>query len=257
MIVGFLLWTALARGGKRYDFFLGLHLAYGTAWLLWFFPRTLLQRVKKYHLKVERLTAIGSLIVLISISFFTPLGGHLTRTSYAAAQMREPTPGQGTPLEQTFRWMKTTLPENAVVAGNWRFGSRLNVLARVKTVTDPDHFLPHWIHLYYRHVFCAQDAHEALEFLKNHKATHLMLTHSSVFSRAFDFSSIGSKKTDRQFRYIPLLQLSDKRLSRIKQTPFLYIEPIDITSPPNHLTARLKNGEVARLPYVMFKDTQR
>ena len=34
----FLLWVGLSRGGKRHDFFIGLPLAYGTAWLLWFSP---------------------------------------------------------------------------------------------------------------------------------------------------------------------------------------------------------------------------
>ena len=171
--------------------------------------------------------------------------------------MRKPTPGTGTPLEQTLTWMKTTLPENAIVAANWSYGNLLNTFGGVKTITDPDHFLTHWIHLYYRHVFCAQSEREALDFLKTHGATHLMLTTRGVTSRASSYAAIGSKNNDRQFEPIRLLLLSNQRLSRIKQTPFLYIEAPDITSPPPFLTAYLKNGTRVKLPYLIDFGTHR
>lgn len=68
------------------------------------------------------------------------------------------------------------MPQTAVLAAQWDFGTQLNVFSRVKTIIDPDHYLPHWIPLYYRHVFCAQSEQEALKFLKTHEATHLILT---------------------------------------------------------------------------------
>ena len=91
-----------------------------------------------------------------------------TGLSHAAARMRPPVPGQGSSSE-TFKWMHDTLPRESVIAANWDYGTQLNVLGGVRTVVDSDHFLPHWIHLYYRHVFSAQDAREALEFLKTHQ----------------------------------------------------------------------------------------
>ena len=54
-----------------------------------------------------------------------------------------------------------------------------------------------------------------------------------------------------------LVQLGFKRLSKIEQTPFLYVEEPDITAPPDFITARLKEGGTARLPYVAFKGTKR
>lgn len=261
VLAWFLLWCSFARGGKRYDFFIGLSLAYGTAWILYLSPAHLIQSLKNSqrlspHLNESRITAIIVIAVLIPVLFLNFLGGHLNRAGYAAAEMRKPVPGHGTPIQQMLTWMKKTLPENTVVAANWGYGNHLNALGGVKTITDPDHFLPHWIHLYYRHVFCAQNTREALEFLKTHKATHLMLTKLGVISRARDYSIVGSINKDRAFTYIPLLLLSDQRLSRIKETPFLYIEPIDITAPPNSLTAHLKNGEAAQLPYVTVEDAQ-
>ena len=200
----FLLWVGLSRGGKRHDFFIGLPLAYGTAWLLWFSPVHLIQRLKDAkilypHVKEKRATAIFAVIVLIPVLFWTPIGGHARKSIYAAARMRSPVPGQGSSAE-VFKWMNETLPKESVIAANWDYGTQLNVLGGVNTVVDSDHFLPHWIYLYYRHIFCARDAREALGFLKTHKATHLMLTERGVLSRSRDYSSMGSDANgDRQF----------------------------------------------------------
>ena len=262
MLAWFLLWVGLARGGKRYDFFIGIPLAYGTAWLLYFSPGYIIHWLKSTHrlpphLKESSVTALIAIAVLIPVLFLNPLGGHLNRAGYAAAEMRTPTPGRGTPLAQTLTWMKQTLPESTVVAANWSYGHLLNTFGGVKTITDPDHFLTHWIHLYYRHVFCAQSEREALEFLKTHGATHLMLTKRGVTKRAANYAALGSENNDRQFAYIRLLSLSNQRLSRTKQSPFLYIEAPDITSPPQFLSTYLKNGGRVKLPYLIDFGTHR
>ena len=205
----FLLWVALARGGKRYDFFIGLPLAYGTAWLLWFAPTYLIQKLKDAkvlypNIKAIHITIIVVIVVLIPVSFWTPLGGHATRSVYAAAEMRKPVPGKG-PVTHALTWIKNRIPQNAVFAANWPYGTQLNVFGGVKTITDPDHFLPHWIHLYYRHVFCAENEKEALEFLNTYNATHLMLTRRNLTGRAHAYSLIGSNtKNDRHFRFYQL-----------------------------------------------------
>ncbi|MYB95378.1 hypothetical protein F4054_12695 [Candidatus Poribacteria bacterium] len=101
--------------------------------------------------------------------------------------------------------MNATLPENTVVATSWAEGNLLNYLAGVKTVTDPDHYIPHWVYLYYRYVFCAQSQREALEFLKTHEATHLMLMGHDVIAHSLNNSTIGSNaNNDRQFDIYPL-----------------------------------------------------
>ena len=262
MLAWFILWVSLARGAKRFDLFIGIPLAHGTAWLLYFSPVHVMQWLKSTrrlppHLKESRVTALIAIAVLLPVLFLNPLGGHLNRAGYAAAEMRKPTLGSGTPLEQTLTWIKNTLPENAVVAANWSYGNHLNTFGSVKTITDPDHFLTHWIHLYYRHVFCGQSEQEALEFLKTHGATHLMLTKRGVTARSGNYAALGSENNDRQFEYIRLLSLPNQRLSRTKQTPFLYIEAPDITLPPQFLRAYLKNGGLVKLPYLINFGTHR
>lgn len=208
----FLLWVGLSRGGKRHDFFIGLPLAYGTAWLLWLSPVHLVQRLKDakilYPYVKERLAiAIFTVIALIGVLFWTPIGGHANKSVYAAARMRPPVPGQNSRAEM-FKWMSESLPKESVMAANWNYGTQLNILGGVNTIVDSDHFLPHWIYLYYRHVFSAQDARETLGFLKTHKATHLMLTERGVTSSSRRYSSMGSdENADRQFELYQLTRI--------------------------------------------------
>lgn len=260
----FFLWVALARGGKRYDFFIGFPLSYGTAWLVGLTPAYLVEWFKeaKYlypRVKEKFVTGIVACGVLIPVLFINPLGGHVNRSVYAASGMQHPSPGIGTPLADVLQWIKTTLPQESVVAANWGYGLQLNVLGGVRTITDSDHFLPQRIYLYYRHVLCAQNAREALEYLKTHGATHLMLTKRGVTSRIGSYSALGSKQNDRRFDLIKLLFLPINRLSNYKRTPLHYVNAPEnvVVDPPDHLTAKLKDGSDVQLPYAAFIDEKR
>ena len=170
----FLFWCALARDAKRYDFFIGLSVAFFAADLICFLADFYGNQVEKRLLQRLLKTAITT-IMLGSILFWTPTGGHATRTLLAATHFRRAIPGN-TAEARAFGWMKNNLPDTAVVAANWSFGSLLNVLSNVKTIVDQDHFIQHWIYLYNQHVYFAKSEREVLEFLKTHDATHIMLT---------------------------------------------------------------------------------
>ena len=171
--VWFLFWVALSRDAKRYDFFIGVPLAFFTAEIIQFFSNILSRRVKQSGQR-KLLTAGIATALLVGVLFFPPLGAHAKRSLFAATRMRRATPV--TNVTKALRWMKTALPHNAVVAAHWRYGSQLNVIAGVKTIIDQDHYIQHWIHLYNTHIHKATDEKEALTFLKTHGVTHIMLT---------------------------------------------------------------------------------
>lgn len=258
MLSWFLLWVALSRGGKRYDFFIGIPIAYGTAWILYTLSTSAIQKFPLQKQKLQWIPTAFATAVLIPILFFNPFGGHATRATDAATKWRKPVVGHNTPLAQTLKFLNTSLPENVVVAANWNYGSRLNVFGGVNTITDQDTFIPHWIYLYYRHVYCAQSAREALTFLKTHGATHLMLTEWGLTIKAKRYSNIGSNENlDRQFKVTKLILLQEMHFPSTVNTPIQYIEPPDITSQPKYLTAHLKNGDMTQLPYVAFQGRTR
>lgn len=264
----FFCWAALARDAIRYQFFIGIPFAFFTVGLIQTLSKTLVDKIRNsqyitntFRQKVSQslLKTILVSVMLTLLCFWQPVGGYARDLFNIAKNIRQPTPGI-TPITNAYRWMKAKLPNDAVVAASWNYGGQLNGLGGVKTITDPDHFLPHWIYLYFRHVFCAQSEREALEFLKTHNVTHLMLTTKDVFENAKMYSFIGSDKSrDREFQRTRLKisrttsgkpwQLSDE-----ENTPFTYIEaPSDINT--TSVRAHLKNGKTVKLPCIAYSDT--
>ena len=173
----FILWVALARGAVRYDFFIGIPLAIFAAMLIQFISNALSTELSVLRVPKQLLKTGITVTSLILLLFWTPIGAHAKRAIFASTLMRTAKPGDSL-IAQAFRWMKAELPGTAVVAAHWPYGSQLNVLAGVKTITDQDHYIQHWIYLYHRHVYHAANEREVLEYLKTHGATHLMLTQS-------------------------------------------------------------------------------
>ncbi len=181
--VWFLLWVALARDAKRYDFFIGVPLAFGAAVLLDRIAETLTQRLLhsvyvtakfREDIKAVPLKIVTATILLIGLMCLPPQHAHTFRARETAEEMRASTPSAS--VAMAMFWIKAKLPRTAIVAAHWAYGSQLNVLGRVKTITDQDTYLQNWILLYNEHVHKAVSESAALEFLKTHGATHIMLT---------------------------------------------------------------------------------
>ena len=252
VIAWFLLWVSFARSGKRYDIFIGIPLAYGTAWLLWEFAAPLVQRlVQKIPGTIlqgrHQWVTVGIVLVpLIAVLFWAPLGGHANFSVAAASKTRSPIPGEDG-LKDAYQWLRENTQE-AVVSTIWDYGIQLNVFGGVKNVIDTDHYFQHWIHLYCRHVFCAQTEQEALSFLKTHGATHLFLTRRGATSRAGSLSFLGSnEKDDRVFRFHRLrqdLQNSTKTSTRLatQETSLDFVDVTAQTTDTPILTAQFKDG---------------
>ena len=174
----FVFWVALSRDAKRYDFFISVPLAFFTAELIHFFSNSLSLLVKEGRQRAV-LKTTSAIALLVGILFLPPFGGYSTHAISDAARMRSSTPTLD--VSNALRWMKMTLPNTAIVASHWGYGSQLNVLGGVKTITDQDTYLPNWIRLYGQHVHNAVYERDVLEYLKTHRATHLMFTNKDLF----------------------------------------------------------------------------
>ena len=267
-----LLWTGLAKIAMRYDFFIGIPLAIGTATVLTRThtdAETMKIMGKTVNTKiVTAATALGMTAILL---FWTPAGGYANRAINVASQ-RPPLPGNNN-LAQAYTYMKKQLPaDTTVMAANWGYGSQLNVLGDVKTIIDQDHFIQHWIHLYYRHVYCAQSEQEALQFLKTHHATHLMITASELTISAGGISYVGSNaELDRHFDFYaldttPTAPGTQYALApKIYKTPIRFmpqttLETIDIHGTDIEkltVTAQFNTGTTAHIPYIAYVGSQR
>ena len=249
-IVWFLLWVSLSRTGHRYDLFIGVPLAYGTAWLLWEFCapllKKLIQKVPVAFVQAQHqwITYSIAIVLLLPILFWAPLGGH-ANYAIAATQLHTAVPGEGE-LKNAFQWIKENT-QNAVVGTIWEHGIQLNVFSGAKNIIDTDHYLEYWVHLYCRHVFCAQSEAEALSFLKTHHATHILLMSWEVTSRSSDLSFIGSDaQNDRQFRFHEFEQseapMDTVDRMTLQETPLEFIDIAAPTSEKRKITAQFRDN---------------
>ena len=269
MTAWFVVWLALTRDATRYSFFFCLSTAFFTATFIEFLANTTSEKLrasqytsdafreKVLHTPLKTGIVTGMLALIL---FWGTIGGYAKHIIPAGREHHTVFPVE-TAEAEAYRWMKTALSRTAVVAANFDHGTMMNALGGVKTIIDQDHYLQHWIHLYNRHVFSAHSEREALEFLKTHNATHLLLSEGDVLYGAGTFSKIGSDKADnRELKRTRMKLLRTEagapwRLFEPKETPFTYIDvPPDTET--EFLTARLKSGGTIKLPYIALSETQ-
>lgn len=185
-----LLWIALSRDAKRYDFFIGVPLAFFTAMFLHLLAQTLSEKLYqtvyitdrfRQNFKDSTLKTVFATILLTVLMCLPINHAHTYRALRDVKEIRKAIPGTG-PIAEAFLWLKKLRRKNSdiIVAAHWRYGSQLNVLSGVKTITDQDHYIQHWIHLFNIYVQFTVSERETLEFLKTHNATHLLLTKESI-----------------------------------------------------------------------------
>ena len=223
MLAWFLLWIGLARGGKRFDFFIGVPIAFFSAEFLLFLANAFSEIVEKNR---QHILKISTAIIILSALMFVPIFGAYTQnTMNAATEMRKPVPEDNTILT-AFHDIRKELPGTAVVAANWGYGGLLNVFSGVKTITDPDHYIPHWIALYNQYVLHATSEREFIEFLKTHEATHLLLTR-------YDFVTNPFLREHRSAALIPVYPTENFSKAPVKVWQIHY--PPDIQPDPKYL----------------------
>ena len=257
-----LFWAALTRDAQRYDFFIGPALAVFTTDLILFLADFYGTQIKKRMPQILLKTAITAAL-LAFIMFWSPVGGHAQRTLDAATKMRRAIPGNSE-LTKTLHWIKDNLPGTAVVAGNWDYGSLINVIGGVKTIVDQDHYIQHWIYLYNRHVHCANTLQEALEFLKSHEVTHLILDAKDTLLNSDYYSSLGSNQDgDIRFTITPLHKQPPKAM-KYRAAPdsetSIPLKSIDfelVSESTLSIKAELQTGETIFLPAVAITNKGR
>ena len=231
-IAWFICWVALTRDAKRYDFLIGVPLAFGTAALIQAIAATLTEKLHESVYVTDkfrrdftplRLKTVTVVILLILLMGLPTQYTHTYRARSTAEQMRTATPSAMVALAMF--WMKNRLSRTAVVAAHWAYGSQLNVLGGVKTIVDQDTYIPHWVHLYQEHVHKADAEQETLAFLKTHGVTHVMLT-----SKDPKISRLRGELSEAFLPVYPKMKFADAEV-RVWQIQY----PPDIETDPKYL----------------------
>ncbi len=104
--------------------------------------------------------------------------------------------------QQAMEWVKEKTPEDAVFAHWWDYGYWVQTMWNRATITDGGNMIGPWNHYMGRHVLTGKTPTEALEFLKTHKTTNLLIIVDEI-GKYPAYSSIGSDINYDRYSHIP------------------------------------------------------
>jgi len=171
---------------------------------------------------------IGALIVLILLlSFFVFFGNIITKTSgfyqEITSQAYSFVPSSyNQQWQKAMQWVRDETPKQAVFSHWWDYGYWVQSIGNRATVLDGGNAISYWNYLMGRLVLTGDNQTDALEFLYNHNATHLLIDSSDI-GKYGAFSSIGSNKNFDRYSWMAAFLLDEKQIQETQnQTILVY-----------------------------------
>ncbi len=164
-----------------------------------------------------------TLILFLVFSPIAPFNGILVKFAKASSSAARYTgPSYGLQWQQAMGWVRENTKEDAVFAHWWDYGYWVQTGGNRATILDGGNFIAHWDYLMGRHVLTAQSETEALEFLKVHDATHLLII-SDEIGKYPAYSSIGSDEKFDRYSWMNIFTLDPKTVQETRnETIYLY-----------------------------------
>jgi len=171
---------------------------------------------------------IGALVVVILLlSFFIFFGNIITKTpgfyQQISGQAYNFVPSSyNQQWQKAMQWVKAETPKQAVFSHWWDYGYWVQSIGERATVLDGGNAISYWNYLMGRLVLTGDNQDDALEFLYNHNATHLLIDSSDI-GKYGAFSSIGSNQDFDRYSWMAAFLLDDKQTQETQnQTILVY-----------------------------------
>ncbi|MCX6711434.1 MAG: glycosyltransferase family 39 protein [Candidatus Woesearchaeota archaeon] len=134
-----------------------------------------------------------TLIALILILLFAPFinGSLVNDTQDVYTQAKYTGPGYNQQWQLGMDWVRKNTPTDTVFAHWWDYGYWVQGGGERATVTDGGNWISVWNYFLGRHLLTAQNETEALEFLKTHNVSYVLII-SDEIGKYGAYSSIGS-----------------------------------------------------------------
>lgn len=124
--------------------------------------------------------------------------------------------------QYAMQWVRENTPKDAVFAHWWDYGYLVQLGGERATITDGGNAMNALNHFVGRHVLTAQSEQEALEFLKAHNVTNLLII-SDEIGKYPAFSSIGADANWDRYSWLQVFQLDKNNVQETRdQTIYLY-----------------------------------
>jgi hypothetical protein len=119
-------------------------------------------------------------------------------------------------------WVRDNTPKDAVFAHWWDYGYWVQSIGERATVLDGGNAIPYWDYLMGRHVLTGQNETEALEFLKAHNTTYLLIDSTDI-GKYPAYSSIGGDLNYDRYSWVSNFNLDERQtIEKRNETTYVY-----------------------------------
>ncbi len=211
LFIWMILMIIAARGAIRLFFVLAPIIAIFSSYII-------VEAVYK-TLKLKERIFKYSLIFVIIFLLFSPLpfyNGMLVKFAKASSNSAKFTgPAYDQQWQEAMAWVRDHTKKDAVFAHWWDYGYWVQTGGERPTILDGGNFNGYWDYLMGRHVLTAQNETEALEFLKAHNSSYLLIDPTDI-GKYTAYSSIGSDLSFDRLSYISNFQLNPQLIQETR-----------------------------------------
>jgi asparagine N-glycosylation enzyme membrane subunit Stt3 len=171
----------------------------------------------------DRLTKY-SIIILVLILLFAPFinGSLVNDTQDVYISAKNTGPGYNQQWQLAMDWVRKNTPKDAVFAHWWDYGYWVQGGGERTTVTDGGNWISVWNYYLGRHLLTAQNETEALEFLKTHNVSYVLII-SDEIGKYGAYSSIGSDENYDRFSQVGTFYMEPKATQETRnETLYVY-----------------------------------
>lgn len=177
---------------------------------------------RAYHKKEDLMRLVAWIVFAIILIATMYSGFQYYNMSKAQATSFHPG-GYQFQWQKAMQWVRDNTSEDAVFSHWWDYGYWIQSIGNRATVLDGGNAIVYWNHLLGRHVLTGPDDDKALEFLKTHKATHLLIDSTDI-GKYSAFSSIGGDENNDRFSFIPTMFM-DPSATQETRDGMVYVYP--------------------------------
>ncbi len=127
--------------------------------------------------------------------------------------------------QYAMKWVRDNTPTDAVFSHWWDYGYWVQTIGERATFLDGGNTIGYWDYLMGRYVLTGQNEREALEVLKSHNISYLLIDSTDI-GKYTAYSSIGSDLQYDRYNWIPIVTL-DERQAQEKRNETIYPYPIN------------------------------
>ena len=151
----------------------------------------------------------GALIIFVLFFIFIPFAkSTLAQASYIGPMYNQQWQYAGA-------WVRNNTEPNSVFAHWWDYGYLVQTGFERPTITDGGNFIYAWNYFMGRHVLTGHSEREALEFLKPHNASYLLII-SDEIGKYPAYSSIGSDENYDRYSWLTTYDLQQDQIQETR-----------------------------------------